>query len=278
MDMSPYLCYFSYSFTGAGGSKKPAAQSKAKLVFNPTTGKMAQRSVVAQQTRDVKKLKTRMSEEEIVEQAKKAKFDSLLSLGDLSAQEFVEMGKHNFYELPRNSRDCYFYWRDQELIMKEFYASLKKWPVCPQIFMDFAHFEKHHAYFEEPVWITRKLGLHPLMKIQENYNITLVQQFFATLVFGDGEEIPMTWMTGEELCHSNFIDFSALLGYEFRGANTPCGARMHVDGEYYEKNKLAPLYTGTSKKIVVGTLMGSLNAPTSCFTYSRPPLPLKPAT
>jgi hypothetical protein len=31
------------------------------------------------------------------------------------------------------------------------------------------------------------------MKIQEHYNITLVHQFFATLVFGDGEEIPMSW-------------------------------------------------------------------------------------
>jgi hypothetical protein len=39
----------------------------------------------------------------------------------------------------------------------------------------------------------------------------------------------MTWMTGEEVCHSNFMDFAALLGYEFRGATTPCGMRMHVD-------------------------------------------------
>jgi len=84
----------------------------------------------------------------------------------------------------------------------------------------------------------------------------LVQQFFATLVFGDGEEIPMTWMTGEEVCHSNFMDFAALLGYEFRGATTPSCMRMHVDGEYYEKKKLAPLYTGDDKKIVVGGTLG----------------------
>jgi hypothetical protein len=95
------------------------------------------------------------------------------------------------------------------------------------------------------------------MKIQEHYNIMLVQHFFATLVFGDGEEIPMTWMTGEELCHSNFIDFAALLGYEFRGATSPSGIRMHVDGEYYEKKKkLPPLYTGDDKKIVIGGTLG----------------------
>jgi hypothetical protein len=122
--------------------------------------------------------------------------------------------------------------------------------------MDFSHFAKYSAYFAEAVWITRKLGLHPLMKIQEPYNITLVHQLFATLVFGDGEEIPMTWMTGEEICHSNFMDFAALLGYEFRGATTPSGIRMHVDGEYYEKKKLARLYTGNDKKIVIGGTLG----------------------
>jgi hypothetical protein len=140
--------------------------------------------------------------------------------------------------------------------MKEFYASLKKYPVCPQTVVGFSHFAKHSAYFGEAVWITHKLGLHPLMKIQEHYNITLVQQFFSTLVFGDGEEIPMIWMTGEELCQSNFIDFSALLGYESRGATSPSGMRMHVDGEYYEKKKLSPLYIGNDKKIVIGGTLG----------------------
>jgi hypothetical protein len=31
---------------------------------------------------------------------------------------------------------------------------------------------------------------------------------------------------------------------------------MHVDGEYYEKKKLAPLYTGNDKKIVIGGTLG----------------------
>jgi hypothetical protein len=31
---------------------------------------------------------------------------------------------------------------------------------------------------------------------------------------------------------------------------------MHVDGEYYEKKKLAPLYTGDDKKIVIGGNLG----------------------
>jgi hypothetical protein len=112
-DMSPHLCYPPYSFTGAGGSRKPAAHNKDKLVYNPTTGNLAQKSVFSQQARDAKKLKTRMAEEEHAEAAKKAKFDSLVTLEGLSAQEYVEMRKRNMYALPRNSRDRCFFRKEQ---------------------------------------------------------------------------------------------------------------------------------------------------------------------
>ena len=36
-------------------------------------------------------------------------------------------------------------------------------------------------YFQEVVWIVRKLGLEPLMVTQQNYSIKFVQQFFSTL-------------------------------------------------------------------------------------------------
>jgi hypothetical protein len=100
-------------------------------VFNPATGRLAQKSVISQQARHAKKLKTRMAEEEHAEAAKKAKFDSLVTLDGLSALEYVEMRKRNMYALPRNSHDRCFFRKEQELIMKEFYASLKKYLVCP---------------------------------------------------------------------------------------------------------------------------------------------------
>jgi hypothetical protein len=100
-------------------------------VFNPTTGRLAQKFVISQKARDAKKLKTRMAEEERAEAAKKAKFDSLVTLEGLFAPEYVEMRKRNMYALPRNSRDHCFFRNEQELIMKELYASLKKYPVCP---------------------------------------------------------------------------------------------------------------------------------------------------
>jgi hypothetical protein len=139
-DMSPHLFYPPYSFIGAGSSRKPTAHDKDKLVFNLATGRLAQKSVISQQARDAKKLKTRMAEEERAEAAKKAKFDSLVTLEGLSAPEYVELRKRNMYALPRNSRDRCFFRKEQELMMKEFYASLKKYPVCPQTVMDFSHF------------------------------------------------------------------------------------------------------------------------------------------
>jgi hypothetical protein len=59
--------------------------------------------VISQQSRDAKKLKTRMTEEELAKQAKKAKFDNLSSFEGLTAPEFVEMRKRIFYVLPRKS-------------------------------------------------------------------------------------------------------------------------------------------------------------------------------
>jgi hypothetical protein len=50
------------------------------LVVNPAIGALAQRSVIAQQARDAKKLKTRMAEEECAEAAKKVKDSTILFL------------------------------------------------------------------------------------------------------------------------------------------------------------------------------------------------------
>jgi hypothetical protein len=62
------------------------------LVVNPATGNFAQKSVIAQQARDAKKLKTRMAEEERVEAAKKSKFDSLVTLDGLTSLGCVRFG------------------------------------------------------------------------------------------------------------------------------------------------------------------------------------------
>jgi hypothetical protein len=54
-------------------------------------------------------------------------------------------------------------------------------------------------------------------------------------------------MTGDIICNSDMVEFASLLGYEFHGVeDTSLGKRMHVDGYYYSKSKLEPLYDDPS--------------------------------
>ena len=92
------------------------------------------------------------------------------------------------------------------------------------------------------MWICEQLGLIPLMQIKEDYNVDLVQQFFATLVFGNKPEIDFQWMSGGRKHKSNFVKFAQLLEYPFEDANTPSGERVHTIGQEYSKSRLAPLY------------------------------------
>jgi hypothetical protein len=188
--------------------------------------------------RDALKEKAHLAQLAKEERAKKANFDRLPSLEDLSLPEFADMRKRKMYDLPRNTTDLCFHQREQELICIELYAKLTH-KVCPQKVVDFEHLRKSD-YFKEAIWITGKHGLHPLMELKQDYNILLVHQFFATLVFGDGEELPMTWMTGDHVIQSNFIEFAKELGYPFKGNHVPCGARMHLSGVAYNKKALAP--------------------------------------
>jgi hypothetical protein len=95
------------------------------------------------------------------------------------------------------------------------------------------------------------------MKINQDYNIALVHQFFATVVFGEGEDIPMTWMLGNDVFRSSFREFAGHLGYAFADANTASGLRMHIEGVAYHKKTLKPLYgklapSAKRKEIVLG--------------------------
>jgi hypothetical protein len=159
------------------------------------------------------------------------------------------------------TNDLSFHRREQDLICTELYAKITH-KVCPQKVVDFEHLRKSE-YFKEALWIIGKLGFHPLMQLKQDFNILLVHQFFATLVFGDGEELPMTWMTGDQVVQSNFIEFAKELGYSFKGNHEPSGARMHLYGVAHDKKVLAPFYgkltkdaIDQGKKIVVGDSYG----------------------
>ena len=114
------------------------------------------------------------------------------------------------YNSPRTSSTEEFWRKEQELIYNEVYMQLEK-KVCPQKALEVAKLEAKE-YTKRATWITGILGFHALFEVQCNYNIKLVQQFFATLVIGDGPNIPMTWMTGNQRWESDFVRFSQLMG------------------------------------------------------------------
>jgi hypothetical protein len=98
------------------------------------------------------------------ERDKKAKFDRLPTLKDLTLPEFAYMRKRKVYELPRNTNDLSFHRREQELICTELYAKLTH-KVCPQKVIDFEHLRKSD-YFKDALCITKKLGLHSIMQLK----------------------------------------------------------------------------------------------------------------
>ena len=127
------------------------------------------------------------------------------------------MREQPLFDMPQTSSDPFFWRKEQELVMKEIYSKLSKSnAVCEQkVFNLTALISK--PYFQEAVWIVRKLELEKLISSQQHYDIKYVQQFFATVQFGKDEDVTLTWMTGPINCVSSMIRFCELLGYEFCG-------------------------------------------------------------
>src|SRR3954466_9864499 len=110
--------------------------------------------------------------------------------------------------------------------MKDVYGVLTKSHVCLQTVMSVEKM-RLNPYFFDALWICEKLGLFNLMELREDYNITLVQQFYATVVFGSDQERTMTLMTGTTRCSSTFYDFANLIFETFHGVYLPVGLRIH---------------------------------------------------
>ena len=98
------------------------------------------------------------------------------------------------------------------------------------------------------------MGLHHLMGLKCDYNITILKQFYATLVICGDDARTLKWMTGNTFCTATFREFGEIIGYDFQDINTPSGIRLHGP-ERTSKDRLASLY-GT--KGVIGENQGLL--------------------
>jgi hypothetical protein len=68
-----------------------------------------------------------------------------------------------------------------------------------------------NSHFEDVAWVIERMGLHKLVKVKCDYNIHLIQQFYATLVFKKDEDRTMKWMTDSTPCTTTFHMFSHYL-------------------------------------------------------------------
>ena len=115
--------------------------------------------------------------------------------------------------------------------MYELYAKLDpKQLVCPQKPLNLDALAQK-TYFQDAVWVVKKLGLEPHITLQLDYDIEMIHQFYATLELGDEEDTSLTWMTGPVQCRSSFSEFAAELGYPYNGASKSAGRRMHQNGD-----------------------------------------------
>ena len=237
----PILC----CFTGAGGSDQ---RRGFKRIIKRTRREAETSSSEEEERQDDPIIDSEdeagdfMSGDEDVEleQDRRERLTNLTTVLNLGLKDYRRMRKYISYDPLRTSSSAEFYKNEQQLIFKEVYQRFAH-AVCPQKPLNFSVLEdKDHT--RVAAQICNYLGLSNLIERKCNYNIKLVQQFFATLVIGKRENIPLTWMTGDRSYKSDFSKFANLLGYDFISAEEPCGAMMHTPGVAPLKAEMTPLY------------------------------------
>ncbi|KAK1662048.1 hypothetical protein QYE76_050207 [Lolium multiflorum] len=142
--------------------------------------------------------------------------------------------------------DRRFWCMEQIYIFKDIYEPMKK--VRPMQAIDVEVLSQNN-HFEDAIWVTGRMGLQKLMKVQCDYNPDLIKQFYATLAFKKDEEHTMQWMSGSSPCQASFHRFAEILGYPFEG-----GHRLHGP-QKTNKDVLFHLYDSSG---AVGTTSGLL--------------------
>jgi hypothetical protein len=83
-------------------------------------------------------------------------------------------------------------------------------------------------YFNDAIWIYEELDLTKLLTIKCDYNAQWILQFYATLVIKGDDVKTMKWMTGTQMCTSNFVNFARVLGYTFYANVDESPHRIHA--------------------------------------------------
>ncbi|KAK1685516.1 hypothetical protein QYE76_046364 [Lolium multiflorum] len=148
----------------------------------------------------------------------------------------------NPYLTPRNNRvgDKRFHNKTQEEIFYEVYVPFKK-GVAPQHAIDTGKMAASR-YFEEAYAMCGEFGLYPIMELNKDYDVGLIQQFYATVHFDTDEAKTFRWMSHERLLESNLAKFGSALGYPRLPDVDANGWRCHDSSFSQPREVLENLY------------------------------------
>lgn len=256
--MCAHLCYPPHAnLTGNSGG--PQKKRERQRYFRRNEAGVLVDEVVVRQR---KMAEARKMRDEAKAKASGSKATSKKRKGKATRVNYKEMATADYnvirqgdwYETaPRDEEieDSSFLCMEQLYIFKDVYLTMKH-PIRPMHPIKF-QFLQSKSTFSQAASVIDRMGLVSLMERKCDFNISLLQQFFATLVMKNDRAKTLKWMTGITPCEANFYDFAEALGYPFKG-NTPCGRRLHtVDRP--NKNKLKDLY---GSGVSIGNINGLL--------------------
>ncbi|KAK1663626.1 hypothetical protein QYE76_051785 [Lolium multiflorum] len=109
---------------------------------------------------------------------------------------YSALRQKNWYEDVERELDIEdprFWCMEQIFIFKDIYEPMKK--VRPMQVID-VELLSQNDHFDDAIWVTERMGCHKLMKVQCDFTIHLIKQFYATLTFKKDEDRTMQWMSG----------------------------------------------------------------------------------
>ncbi|KAK1649515.1 hypothetical protein QYE76_067320 [Lolium multiflorum] len=165
-----------------------------------------------------------------------------VSVKNMPYLEYKELRQGNPYLIPRNNRvgDKRFHNKSQEEIFYEIYVTFKK-GIVTQHSIDTAKMAATR-YFDEAYALCGEFGLYPIMELNKDYDVGLIQQFYATVHFEQDEARTFRWMTHETLLEANLASFGDALGYPRSPVVNANGWRSHDSSFAHTKEVLEPLY------------------------------------
>ncbi|KAK1651343.1 hypothetical protein QYE76_069148 [Lolium multiflorum] len=165
-----------------------------------------------------------------------------VSVKNMQYLEYKELRDINPYLTPRSNRvgDKRFHNKTQEEIFYEVYVPFKK-GVAPQHAIDTGKMAASR-YFQEAYAMCGEFGLYPIMELNKDYDVGLIQQFYATVHFESDEARTFRWMSHERLLESNLAKFGSALGYPRYPGIDANGWRCHDSSFAQTREVLEHLY------------------------------------